>query len=70
MAIKKFGDARDKMLAEGKKNILCTMPPRQREGKNYAGGRILRRRLKSLKQRQAMHEKSDNSHTQPGSMTK
>lgn len=43
--VRKFGDARDK---PDYGRARCTMPPRQRPGKTYPGGRRLRRALTRL----------------------
>jgi hypothetical protein len=45
---KRFGDARDSM-----EKPPCTMPARQRAGKEYMGGRPLRRAMARLKSRQS-----------------
>lgn len=42
-----YGDARDAIRAD-KGHVPCTMPPRQRTGKTYPGGRKMRRALARL----------------------
>jgi hypothetical protein len=47
-----FGDERDKVDYKGQRS---TMPPRQRPGTIYAGGKKLRRTMKLLGERQKAH---------------
>lgn len=48
-------------------NINSTMPPRQREGKSYPGGKILRKAQERL---QARRQNTKAGTRIPGSMTK
>lgn len=69
--VKRFGDARDNADFKGKRS---TMPPRTREGKEFAGGRSLRRAKKNLSMAQKAyvpHAPNSRQHkrTLPGSMT-
>lgn len=64
---KKFGDARDRGDYKGQRS---TMPPRQRDGKTYAGGKRLRKAMQNLGARQTdfANSRKQETLTKPGSM--